>query len=101
LAYLAREGTEGGWYRSVNFSFTREGTRRGRRLRCVLPGTRLYRQILKAGRKGKLSSFEVGPEFNQLRIWTLDPAVSYDVDFSIIRVNSKLDTGPFAVLGEF
>ena len=69
------------------------------RIASVRPNTRLHRTLLRAARAGKLSRFDIAPSFNKLLRNTLPSR--FDVDFSIIRVGSKFDNGPFIPIGRF
>ncbi|MEV6304807.1 nucleotidyltransferase domain-containing protein [Actinoplanes sp. NPDC051861] len=63
------------------------------------PGTRLRESMLRRiNGNGQLSSFDLGPEFQRLRHDLLDPESPHPVQFSVIRVGGKLDTGPFRPL---
>jgi hypothetical protein len=64
------------------------------------PGTRLRETMLRRIRQnGQLSSFDLGPEFQALRRELLDANSSVPVQFSVIKIGGKLDTGPFLPLG--
>jgi hypothetical protein len=71
------------------------------RIASVRQGTKLHKTLLKAARKGKLSRFDISPEFNKILRKYLHPTVPYDIDFSIIKIGSKFDTGPFIPIGRF
>lgn len=70
------------------------------RLDSVPKDSKLYKTILKAARKGKLSRFDISKEFNQLLEKILKPNSPYKIDFSIIKVGSEYDTGPFMKIGD-
>jgi predicted nucleotidyltransferase len=71
------------------------------RISSVHAGTELQKTLLRAARKGKLSAFDIGPQFNEILYRRLAPHSPFDIDFSMIRKGSKLDTGPFIRLGDF
>ena len=71
-----------------------------KRLESVPKDSNLYKTLLKAARKGKLSRFDISREFNQLFQKILKPNSPYDVDFSIIKIGSQYDTGPFLKIGD-
>ncbi|GAA4602551.1 putative nucleotidyltransferase [Actinoplanes octamycinicus] len=59
-------------------------------------GTKLRERMLRRIRKnGQLSSFDLGHDFQNLRHTLLDPESPYDVQFSVLQIGGKLDTGPF------
>ncbi|BBH70840.1 hypothetical protein ACTI_75250 [Actinoplanes sp. OR16] len=63
------------------------------------PGTRLRNTMMKRiNGNGQLSSFDLGPEFKRLRLDLLDPHSPQVVQFSVLRIGGKLDTGPFRPL---
>ncbi|MGL6096661.1 MAG: hypothetical protein ACRC7O_12805, partial [Fimbriiglobus sp.] len=64
------------------------------------PGTRLRETMLKRIREnGQLSSFDLGSEFQRLRIQHLAPSIEHlPIQFSVIKVGGKFDNGPFVSL---
>jgi uncharacterized Zn-binding protein involved in type VI secretion/predicted nucleotidyltransferase len=70
------------------------------RIGSVRPGTKLHKTLLKAARKGKLSKFDISPEFNQILGRGLESKSPYQIDFSIIKKGSTYDTGPFIPIGD-
>jgi hypothetical protein len=63
-------------------------------------GTRLRESMLRRIRQnGQLSSFDLGQEFQALRRELLDANSPVPVQFSILKIGGKLDTGPFLPLG--
>ncbi len=69
------------------------------RISKVRKGTKLHKTLLNAAKKGKLSRFDISPEFNKLLREHLLPHSKFDIDFSIIKKGSKYDTGPFIQIG--
>ena len=72
-----------------------------KRIASVRPVTKLRVALLRAARKGKLSKFDISPEFNLMLREILLPHSPFDVDFSIIVKGSAFDQGPFMPLGRF
>ena len=70
------------------------------RISSAPPGTKLRATLLKAARKGKLSTFDISREFNPILKRLLRPHSPFEIDFSIIKKGSKYDTGPFIKLGD-
>jgi len=63
------------------------------------PGTKLRASMLKRiNRNGQLSSFDLGAEFGRQRHRLLDAHSPHVVQFSVLRIGGKLDTGPFRPL---
>ena len=62
------------------------------------PGTRLRETMLRRVRRGQLSSFDLGQEFQALRREFLDSTSHVPVQFSVIKRGGSFDTGPFIPL---
>lgn len=62
-------------------------------------GTRLRAAILdRIRRNGQLSSFDLGVEFQSLRRKLVDAESPVPVQFSVLKIGGRLDTGPFLSL---
>ncbi len=57
-------------------------------------GTKLRAKKLRRIRTGQLSTFDLGTEFRELREELVDSRVPFAVQFSVLRMGSKLDTAP-------
>jgi hypothetical protein len=71
------------------------------RINSVRPGTKLQKTLIKAAEKGQLSRFDISKDFNKQMFEILAPKSKFDIDFSIVKEGSKVDTPPFIDLGNF
>jgi hypothetical protein len=71
------------------------------RINSVRPGTKLQKTLIKAAEKGQLSRFDISKDFNKQMFEILAPKSKFDIDFSIVKEGSKIDTPPFIDLGNF
>jgi hypothetical protein len=63
------------------------------------PGTRLRQSMLRRiNGNGQLSSFDLGSDFMRRRRALIDEHSPHVVQFSVLKVGGKLDTGPFRPL---
>ncbi|MEU4561122.1 nucleotidyltransferase domain-containing protein [Actinoplanes sp. NPDC023936] len=64
------------------------------------PGTKLRDSMIRRiNGNGQLSSFDLGSDFHRRRRDLLDAETPHKVQFSVLRIGGKLDTGPFRPLG--
>ncbi|GAA4023505.1 hypothetical protein GCM10022247_54840 [Allokutzneria multivorans] len=60
------------------------------------PGTKLrQRRLDRIRHNGQISSFDLGPEFIELRQKLLESEFPHKIQFSVLRIGGRLDTPPY------